>query len=204
MVIKPYMRLSVLALGASLLAGCEQAEELSKQAASAVAGRVAAEVKQQTDQAIDQLASEVDNQLAPLGVSSSAVASQVKSQIVTLSQALKPDSDWAMLATLTGATPQTLGLLTPVSPIMPELQKLLGQDLPAWQSAMQKAGPLQVQDGVLYTLASEPKGDTAWLLIDAQNRKLEAGLRSKGKEQVWASKGESLRRPDVLAQALAK
>lgn len=204
----PNRSLAVIPL--ALLAGfaltaCEQAKELSQNAASAVAGHVVSEVKNQANQAIDQIASEADQALAPLGIDSSAVASQVKAKAADLAaQMLKAGSDWKVLSTLAGETPQALGLFTPVSPVMPELKALLGEQLPAYLAIMQGAGTLQADaSGVLYTLAPGKKGELGWLLIDPVNRKLEAGIRQGGKDQVFASKGEPIARPAALQQQLA-
>ncbi|MBE9608716.1 hypothetical protein [Chitinilyticum piscinae] len=197
-------RLLLVAAAIAGLSACEQASELTKQAASAVAGQVVSEVKNQTNEAISQFTSEADQVLAPLGIQSSAVASQMKAKAAELAdQVLKAHGDWQVLAGMAGQTPAQLGLFMPVSPLMPELQKLLGDQLPAYLALMKDAGAIQASpDGVLYSLATAKNGDLGWLLIDPKNRKLEAGMQEGGKQQVFASQGEAIARPAVLAQQL--
>ncbi|QLG89130.1 hypothetical protein HQ393_13250 [Chitinibacter bivalviorum] len=190
-----------------LLSACDQASQLTQQVASSVVGIVGEEVKKQTDGVIDQVASEANQVLQPLGLNASHIASAVKAQTAQLAQqVLKVNGDWAQLTQYKGKFPQDIGLLTEVSPIMPELKQILGDDFNAFMKHMSAPSTLQF-DRVLYVLGNKPqagKQDSAWLLIDAENRKLEAGLIQNGEVKVFSSKGEALYRPAEVTQLIEK
>lgn len=194
-----------------LLSACDQASQLTQQVASSVVGIVGEEVKKQTDGVIDQVASEANQVLQPLGLNASDitshVASAVKAQTAQLAQqVLKVNGDWVQLTQYKGKFPQDIGLLTEVSPIMPELKKILGDDFNAFIKQMSAPSTLQY-DRVLYVLGNKPqagKQDSAWLLIDAENRKLEAGVIQHGQVKVFSSKGEALYRPAEVTQLIEK
>ncbi|WP_348946372.1 hypothetical protein ABHF33_07515 [Chitinibacter sp. FCG-7] len=207
----PKRRQFGLLLPAILLVGtlsaCDQASQLGQNVASSVAGIVGEEVKRQTDGVIDQVANEANEVLQPLGLDASQLASAAKSQTVQLvQQVLKADGDWLQLVQYKGRFPNDIGLLTEVSPIMPELKRLLGSDLTWFLSQMSAPGSLQF-DRVLYVLGNKPqagKNDSAWLLIDAENRKLEVGLIRDGQLKTFASPGEALYRPAEVNQLIEK
>lgn len=200
---------AVLLLG--LLSGCDQASQLTQQVASSVVGIVGEEVKKQTDGVIDQVASEANQVLQPLGLNASDIASHVASAVKTQTaqlaqQLLKVNGDWVQLSQYKGKFPQDIGLFTEVSPIMPELKQILGDDFNAFMKQMSAPSSLQY-DRVLYVLGNKPqagKQESAWLLIDPENRKLEAGLIQNGEVKVFSSKGEMLYRPAEVTQVIER
>lgn len=193
--------LPLLLLG--LLTGCEQATQLTQQAASSVVGIVGEEVKRQTDGVIEQVASDANEVLQPLGVDTNQLASAVKHKTGQLvQQVLSPQADWSTLLQFKGKFPQDIGLFTAVSPIMPGLEQILGDQLPAWLAAMSAPSPLHY-DKVLYLIGNKPtagKPDTAWLIIDPENRKLQAGLIQQGQVKTFSSAGEALHQPAEVQQ----
>ncbi|QLI81594.1 hypothetical protein HZU75_08650 [Chitinibacter fontanus] len=192
---------------AGLLTACEQANQITQQAASSVVALVGSEVKKQTDGVIDQVTQEANQVLQPLGLDASQIASSVKAQTVQLAQqVLKSNGDWAQLVQYKGRFPADIGLFTEVSPIMPELKGLLGDQLGTLLGLMSTPSSIQF-DRVLYVLGNKPQAtnaDSAWLSIDAENRKLEVGLIRNGTVKVYQSKGEPIYRPAEVAQLIEK
>ena len=187
------------------LTACEQGTHLAQQVASAAAATVGKELRQQANQMVEQVANETKSVLAPLGIDASKVAGRVKESVPEqVKQVLSPGTDWRQLDTLVGQQPREAGLFTPASPIMPDLNKLLGPDLPVFIEAMTVQEPLQ-KERVLYVIGQKKNsaaGATAWLLIDTENRKLEAGLIRKGKLQVYSNSGDALYRPSKIAMQI--
>jgi hypothetical protein len=194
-----------LLFGVGLLSACDQASQLTQQAASSVVAIVGDEVKRQTNDVIDQVSSEAQQVLQPLGIDASRVASAVKSQTVQLAQqVLKTDGNWLQLMKYQGKFPQDIGLFAEVSPISPELKKVLGNDLTPFLAQMSAPSSLQI-DQVLYVLGNKLQaGNSAWLVIDVENRRLEAGLIRDGKVKVYSSAGEPVYRPAEVADLITK
>ncbi|WP_373973759.1 hypothetical protein NT239_08820 [Chitinibacter sp. SCUT-21] len=190
---------------AGLLSACDQANQLTQNVASSVVGIVGEEVKRQTDGVIDQVANEANQVLQPLGLDANQLASSVKAQTTELAQqVLKTNGDWTQLVQYKGKFPNDIGLFTEVSPIMPELKLVLGDELTPFLSQMSTPSSLQF-DRVLYVLGNKPQGGkTAWLLIDTDNRKIEAGIIRDGKEKTFSSKGAALYRPAEVTQFIEK
>lgn len=203
---KRWLILPALLLTGALTA-CDQASQLSQGVASSVAGIVGEEVKRQTDGVIDQVANEANQVLQPLGLDASQLASSVKAQTSQLAQqVLKSNTDWVQLVQYNGKFPNDIGLFTEVSPIMPELKRVLGDELNGFLSLMSTPSSLQF-DRVLYLVGNKPtagKNDSAWLLIDTDNRKLEAGIIRNGQATTFTSKGEAIYRPAEVSQFIEK
>ena len=92
-------------------------------------------------------------------------------------------------------------MFTAVSPIEADLNTLLGSDAAAVKAAL--GGAILKQERVMYLL-SEQKGNTTYLLIDGDNRKLEVGQIENGKLKNFASQGGALHRPSDIQAVIAK
>ncbi|WP_159671340.1 hypothetical protein [Andreprevotia sp. IGB-42] len=130
-------------------------------------------------------------------------ASKVQRELAEHGKALKESAvrlagnDWQVLEQHVGQYPADLGLFTYLSPIAPELKKLLGDKIAVLRANTATQGPLS-QDRVLYVTGNKAHQggmEAGYVLIDTQNRKLEVGLVEKGKLTVYASPGEVLYRP---------
>ncbi|BCL75564.1 hypothetical protein JHS3_13000 [Jeongeupia sp. HS-3] len=193
-----YFLLLPLALG---LAACDQAAPIAQQAASAVVAETLKQAGGQAQDVIDKAKSDVNTTLSSMGVDASAAMDSLKEKArIALKKeaATLTTGDWHTLDQYSGKYPRDIGLYTDLSPISPELKRLLGNRFDTFKEWMGTQGPLQKEKGVLYTTGNKAHaaGDgSAYLLIDTANRKLEVGMMSKGKLVVYASGGEAIYKP---------
>ncbi|MBM3114758.1 hypothetical protein [Jeongeupia naejangsanensis] len=187
-----------LALG---LVACEKVEPIAQQAASAVVAETLKQAGGQAQAVLDKAKSDANDTLSGMGIDASAAVDSLKEKARA---ALKEQAaslgagDWRSLEQHVGKYPRDIGLYTDVSPIAPELKRLLGARFETFKAWMETQGPLQQEQGVLYTTGNKPHaaGDgSAYLLIDPANRKLEVGMMSKGKLVVYASAGDAIHKP---------
>ncbi|TJZ69001.1 hypothetical protein [Chitiniphilus eburneus] len=191
------------------LVACDKAmESVQKQGNAAVenatrdaASAVAAEARE----ALDKVKQQADEALA--GVDASGVAAEVKRHGDALKDSARrlAGNDWKPLDDYVGQYPRDIGLFSEVSPITPELKKLLGAKLETFRANMGTQGPLS-REQVLYVTGNKPHqgGDEmAYLLIDTAQRRLEVGLVEHGRLTVYASPGEALARPKDVQTMLS-
>jgi len=91
--------------------------------------------------------------------------------------------DWTALRASIDKYPSEVGLFEK-SPISEPLKVLLGDRFAAFVANMEVEGPLQEENGILYTSgnkAHEGGIEGAYLLIDPATRQLDVGLWEKGK-----------------------
>ncbi|UXY14169.1 hypothetical protein N8I74_12660 [Chitiniphilus purpureus] len=179
------------ALGVALgLAGCDQVVETARQEA-------ASEVDARTRAAVGEVSRQLDEALR--GLDASAVAAEVKQQGRVLKDKARQlvGPDWQVLEQYVGRYPRDIGLFAEVSPIMPELKRVLGNRLAVFRTHMGTQGRIGMEQ-VLYVTGNKPhRGgqDAAYLLIDTRERRLEVGLLEQGKLTVYASPGRPLPKP---------
>ncbi|AOX99719.1 hypothetical protein [Jeongeupia sp. USM3] len=193
-----YFLLLPLALG---LAACDKAEPIAQQAASAVVAETLKQAGSQAQQVLDKAKNDANETLAGMGIDASAAVDSLKEKA---RNALKEQAatlngnDWRSLEQFVGKYPRDVGLYTDVSPIAPELKRLLGSRFETFKEWMATQGPLQREQGVLYATGNKQHaaGDgSAYLLIDVARRQLEVGMMSKGKLVVYASAGDAIYKP---------
>ncbi|XZG71524.1 hypothetical protein ACTSKR_06605 [Chitinibacteraceae bacterium HSL-7] len=187
------MALVVLAL---VLTGCDQVGE-------SVQRKIDETVDKTTNAALDQLASEANKVIGNIDASgivaaidASGVSQKLKQKADALKQSLA-GSDWQRLNDFTGQYPRDIGLLSDVSPIMPELKSVLGSKLDVLRANLAVQSPLQ-NERVLYVTGNkqhEGGFEAAYLLIDTEQRKVEVGLIERGVLTVYQSAGARLYRP---------
>ncbi|GAA5785404.1 hypothetical protein [Chitiniphilus shinanonensis] len=192
--------LAALPLAFGLVA-CDKAAESVEKHGNAVIENVtrdaASAVASEARQALDQVKQQAGEALA--GVDASGVAAEVKRHGEALKDSARrlAGTDWRPLDDYVGQYPRDIGLFTELSPIMPELKKLLGAKLDTFRDHMGTQGPLS-RDQVLFVTGNKPHQggeNAAYLLIDTAKRRLEVGLVEQGKLTVYASPGDALPRP---------
>ncbi|GHD63190.1 hypothetical protein [Jeongeupia chitinilytica] len=186
---------------AFVLAACDKVEPIAQQAASAVVAETLKQAGSQAQSVLDKAKDDANNALSGMGIDASATVDSLKEKARA---ALKEQaaslgaSDWHTLEQHVGKYPRDIGLYTDVSPIAPELKRLLGNRFETFKEWMGTQGPLQKEQGVLYTTGNKPHsaGDgSAYLLINPDKRTLEVGMMSKGKLVVYASAGDTIYKP---------
>lgn len=112
--------------------------------------------------------------------------------------------EWSGLQMQIGQYPMDSGLFDE-PPLAAPLAALLGKDLPLFREYTRTQAPLQ-QDRVLFVTGNKPHSSgegAAYLLIDVQSRRLEAGLLENGKLRVFANAGEPLYQPKDVRTFIA-
>ena len=109
---------------------------------------------------------------------------------------------WASLSGFVGKRAEQSGLLAS-SVIARQLRALLGDDYGPFLRAFSPETTL-TRDGDLLVLASAAtvSGDGAYLIIDPQQLKMEAGVRQNGELKVHRTQGTSMQRPQRVIQLL--
>lgn len=109
-------------------------------------------------------------------------------------------ADWSSLEPAVGQRPVESGMLTK-GPIVTDLHALTGKDAIAFRTLLnEKGGPL-TREGKLLVTVSPPGDDAIYLIVDTEQRALEAGRKIDGKWVVRRTAAAEIARP-VTVQAL--
>lgn len=109
-------------------------------------------------------------------------------------------ADWSSLEPAVGRRPVESGMLTK-GPIVTDLHALTGKDAIAFRTLLnEKGGPL-TREGKLLVTVSPPGDDAIYLIVDTEQRALEAGRKIDGKWVVRRTAAAEIARP-VTVQAL--
>lgn len=109
-------------------------------------------------------------------------------------------ADWSSLEPAVGRRPAESGMLTK-GPIVTDLHALTGKDAIAFRTLLnEKGGPL-TREGKLLVTVSPPGDDAIYLIVDTEQRALEAGRKIDGKWIVRRTAAAEIARP-VTVQAL--
>lgn len=109
-------------------------------------------------------------------------------------------ADWSALEPAVGRRPAESGMLTK-GPIVTDLHALTGKDAVAFRNSLyEKGGPL-TRVGKLLVTVSPPGDDAIYLIVDPEQRALEAGRKVNGEWVVRRTAAAEIERP-VTVQAL--
>ena len=132
--------------------------------------------------------------LAACGRNEGVVASDVK-PTPALSTMESTPGDWSALGTLTGREPSDSGLLLH-SPIVTDLDAMLGASAKPYREAMAPAGTLRREGGLLVSV-SPVAG--AYLVIDPRQHALAAGMRTPQGWRRWQTPASEIALPREVA-----
>jgi hypothetical protein len=103
-------------------------------------------------------------------------------------------ADWSSLLPAEGQRPAESGMLTK-GPIVTDLNALTGKDAIAFRHALNaRGGPLTRDRGLLFTV-SPPGPDAIYLIVDPQQRAIEAGWKAGGRWVVRRTAASEIVRP---------
>lgn len=108
--------------------------------------------------------------------------------------------DWSGIAQAVGRTPAESGLLQR-SDVSVDLNALLGGKVEAFRLALGDATPLTREGGLLVTRG---RSGNAYLVIDANDHALEAGLKKGGRWQRFSTPGAELVPPPSIVELTAR
>lgn len=109
-------------------------------------------------------------------------------------------ADWSSLEPAVGRRPAESGMLTK-GPIVTDLHALTGKDAITFRTLLnEKGGPL-TREGRLLVTVSPPGDDAIYLIVDTEQRALEAGRKIDGRWVVRRTAAAEIARP-VTVQAL--
>jgi hypothetical protein len=120
-------------------------------------------------------------------------------QTPDLETMVETPGDWSALAQAMGRTPADSGLLQQ-SPIITDLDALLGGRAKDYRLALGDATPLQREGGVLVTIG---KSGRAWLVIAPGDHALAAGLKDGDEWQRFETPGAQVPLPPSVKRLTA-
>lgn len=109
-------------------------------------------------------------------------------------------ADWSSLEPAEGQRPAQSGMLTK-GPIVTDLNALTGKDAIDFRNALNARGGPLTRDGGLLVTVSPPGPDAIYLIVDPQQRALEAGWKDGGRWVVRRTAASEIARPPAV-QAL--